>query len=119
MSEELKFQVTGNHLHDTDYLKYLEAANDAYDVVIFYYGEYDNDIADNHVLTEAISIRCKPKYNYFGIKYMAGMIYIDLSLNQLLSIDKIDDYKNQLDVTKQSALALVDLLREYKFPAEI
>ena len=95
------------------FAKSLLVENEHYVIKIFYAGDYDDDKLNNKINMGNISISCNPKNVDFMIDYMNGQIVIDLSHCTILFPNEIEDFKNQLDIVKCSALALEKIIREF------
>lgn len=117
----MAFRVKEDRLHANQDIKYIIATNGTYEVTVFYYGDYDNDKENNSIDISLTGFSCAidgihPPLYYTGLN---GTISIRISEGETLYISKVDDYKRRIDIAKYSALALVEFLKSYGFPAEI
>ena len=115
----LKFTVTDNGLYRDNDIKYLSATNDIYEVNVFYYGDYVDDLASGNITVTATSVACKSDGLRPDLKYINGYIYISIIEGELLYAHRIDEYIDWLEDAKASAIALADLLKDYKFPVKL
>lgn len=119
MTKNLKFHVTGNGLHRDDDIKYLSATNGIYNINIFYYGDYDADLVADKIDYTATLVTCESDGLRPELKCVVGQIYVGITHGELLYIHRVDEYKQQLDDAKQSAIALAELLKAYGFKGEL
>ena len=115
----LKFTVTDNGLYRNNDIKYLSATNDIYEINLFYYGDYADDLASGNITVTATSVACKSDGLRPDLKYINGYIYISIIKGELLYVHRIDECIDWLEDAKASAIALADLLKEYKFPVQL
>lgn len=120
MEDSYKFRITENSLHKGNNvgLRWLRASNSVSDVKIFYYGNYDEDLANGKLDINSVLVDCELRLIGPQIKYMAGHIYVGVPLGELLPLHRVEEYADMLIAAKKTSDALIDLLKEYQFPAE-
>lgn len=87
-------------------IKSLKLQNNEYVVTVFYYGDYERDFKSGKCDMTNITLSCKPKGEAFPLTLMAGHIIMTIPYSPVLSIDEIDNFQEQINVTKESAKEL-------------
>ena len=114
----LEFEIIENQLQRNEDIKYLKLKNDIYDIVVYYYGDYEGDRTSGGLLLPFTSVTCSRDGVRPEIKYAHGHIYIAIE-NEWLRIPQVDKYKTFLDDAKASCIALQNIMRDYDFPVYI
>ena len=119
MDKQYKFQVTEDGLHHEADLKWLKVTNGIYDVIIFYYGDYDSDKLSGRIDRMLTMVDVKHDGLRPDIAYMAGYLCVKIPLGEMIPLHRVEEYVANFKIAKDSAFALCDLLKEYGFSAEI
>lgn len=109
----MTFTITANNLSRKSEIKSLKLTSEAYDVKIFYMGDYENDRRNGGCDFRNVSMVCKPKGTYLLLALMSKEVMIDVSDNIYLRLTDIDSYRERLDIAVTAAVELQQLLKEY------
>lgn len=111
----MPFEIIKNNLERVSEIKSLKLQNNEYVVTVFYYGDYKRDFESGECDMTSVSLSCKPKGEAFPLALMAGHVVMTIPYNPVLSIEEIDGFQEQINVTKESAKELESIIHQY-FP---
>lgn len=109
------FQVTNNRLHRNSFVHTLHVENDYYKIKLHYSNDYETDLKNKTLKSSDLLISCKLKQMTIPLTYFNGAIYVEDDMPVFRTADKIQEYQNQLEIAKQSAIELQKIVDEY-FP---
>lgn len=108
------FEITANNLGRKSDIKTLKLQNENYDVIFFYYGEYEEDMKKNGRCDVAnLNMSCKKKGDAPKIACMSGKLFIDTEEELILSVEEVEAFKKQLDAACASATELQGIIKQY------
>lgn len=108
------FEITANNLMRNSDIKTLKLQDENYNIIFFYYGEYEEDMKKNGRCDVAnLSMSCKKKGDAPAITCMSGKMFIDTEVELLLSVEEIEAFKKQLDAACASAVELQGIIEQY------
>ena len=113
----MPLEITANNLKRKSDIKTLKLQNNEYAVTFFYYGDYEGDIENGICDVGNLSMSCKPKGDVFPLEMMSGHIMLTVPHNTMLLIEEIDDFQQQIEKSKQTAIELEAIMLEY-FPIQ-
>lgn len=109
------FEITANNLMRKADIKTLKLQDENYNIIFFYYGEYEEDMKKNGRCDVAnLSMSCKIKNDVLPVTCMSGKMFVDIEYNlPLLAVEEIAAFKKQLDIACASATELQDIIKQY------
>lgn len=117
---DFNFRTLSDTLEDTNnFICWLSAENDAYELSVFYMGDYVSDVASNGVACpENITFNIKAKKNYPSISFIGDRFCIMIP-EAVIFADDTDDYlttiQQNLRIARESHAALIQYLQGHWF----
>lgn len=108
-----EFQVIKNGLHRKSAMKALEIENEYYRAILFYFGDYTKDKEQNHISQDNISITCTSKSDNLDLICHNTNIAVSAMELSFIPIEQIDKSIEKLNIAKQSATALRNIIKTY------
>lgn len=109
----MSFEIIADNMKRNSEIKSLKLQNDEYAVTIFYYGDYAKDIKAGTCPVNNLSMDCKPKGECFPLSCVCGKVVLSIPAISIVPIYEIDALKRKLDISKEAALELQEILNEY------
>ena len=109
----MTFEFVANNLKRDSEIKSLKLQSEEYAVTIFYYGDYVKDIKAGRCSVGNLSMSCKPKGDGFPISLVSGVVVISVPVLPVVFVGEIDALKKNMDIAKESAIELQEILEKY------
>ena len=107
------FEITQNGLKRKSDIKSLKLQNKDYDVIFFYYGDYERDCESGMCDVANLSMSCKVKGDALPIELMEGKLFIDASASDFIILEKAAEYQKRFETAYASACELAEIIKQY------
>lgn len=107
------FEITQNGLKRKSDIKSLKLQNKDYDVIFFYYGDYERDFESGMCDVANLSMSCKVKEDALPIELMEGKLFIDASASDFIILEKAAEYQKRFETAYASACDLAKIITQY------
>lgn len=109
------FAVNDDGLHSKAMMKKLKIENNDYSIVIFYFGEYDEDKKNGNISADNLSMSCKLNGDELPNIILASNAEVALEIQSepILRLMDVDRYKDKIDKAYKEAEEVQRIICDY------